>query len=52
MLFLEFFANFLHERFLEIWLGQESVTDKRTDGRTDGHTRREKQYMSPAGGDI
>ena len=21
-----------------------------TDGRTDGHTRREKQYMSPAGG--
>ena len=52
MLFLEFFAIFLHERFLEIWLGQESVTDKRTDARTDGHTRREKQYMSPAGGDI
>ena len=24
----------------------------RTDGRTDGHTRREEQYMSPAGGDI
>ena len=37
MLFLELFANFLHERFLEIWLGQESVTDKRTDGRTDIH---------------
>ena len=34
MLFLEFF---LHERFLEIWLGQGSVTDKRTDGRTDIH---------------
>ena len=32
MLFLEFFAMFLHERFLEIWLGQE--TDKWTDGRT------------------
>ena len=27
---------------------KESVTDK----RTDGHTRRQKQYMSPAGGDI
>ena len=27
---------------------KQSVTDK----RTDGHTRREKQYMSPAGGDI
>ena len=38
MLFLEFFANFLHERFLEIWLGQESVTDKRTDARTDART--------------
>ena len=38
MLFLEFFAIFLHERFLEIWLGQESVTDKRADGRTDGRT--------------
>ena len=38
MLFLEFFANFLHERFLEIWLGQGSVTDKRTDGRTHGRT--------------
>ena len=59
MLFLEFFANFLHERFLEIWLGQgkryrqtDGRTDGQTDGRTDGHTRREKQYMSPAGGDI
>ena len=51
MLFLEFFANFLHERFLEIWLGQ-GKRYRQTDGRTDGHTRREKQFMSPAGGDI
>ena len=36
-------------------LGDMARTRKRyrqTDGRTDGHTRREKQYMSPAGGDI
>ena len=38
MLFLEIFAIFLHKGFLEIWLGQESVTDKRTDGRPHGRT--------------
>ena len=54
MLFLEFFANFLHERFLEIWLGQESVTDKRTDGRTDGRTYTEGKtiYVSRKGRHI
>ena len=37
-----FGQNFQNFWFLEIWLGQESVT----------HGRREEQYMSPAGGDI
>ena len=50
MLFLEFFANFLHERFLEIWLGQESVTDKRTDGRT--YTEGKTIYVSRRGRHI
>ena len=40
----------------DIGLDKESVTYERTDGRlytqTDVHTRREKQYMSHAGGDI
>ena len=53
MLFLEFFANFLHERFLELWLGQ-GKRYRQTDGRTDGHTRREKQtlYVSRRGRHI
>ena len=33
-------------------LDKGSVTYGQTDGRTDVHTRREEQYMSPAGGDI
>ena len=33
---MEFFANFLHERFLEIWLGQ-GKRYRQTDGRTDIH---------------
>ena len=54
MLFLKFFANFLHERFLEIWLGQESVTEKRTDARTDGRTYTEGKtiYVSRRGRHI
>ena len=35
MLFLDFFNFFLHERFLEIWLGQ-GKRYRQTDGRTDG----------------
>ena len=45
---LVIFGFFLHERLLEIWLGQ-GKRYRQTDERTDGHTRREKQYMSPAG---
>ena len=52
MLFLEFFANFLHERFLEIWLGKKALqTNGRTDGRrTDGRTYTEgKTICLPQG---
>ena len=51
MLFLEFLAIFAQSSW-KYGSDKESVTDKRTDGQTDGNTRREKQYMSPAGGDI
>ena len=47
------FCNFCTKGFWRYGSDKESVTDKQTDGSTDGstdgHTRREKQYMSPAG---
>ena len=52
MLFLDFFANYLHKRFLEIWLGQEKryrQSDGRMDARTarltDGRTYTEEKTM-------